>query len=94
MMISNAVYPAKKSQRESLLRCAGCASIYVWMGCDLVVVYKQVVGDRDFGDHQDPLLRAPLVFENQYLGLANFLGGKMLTFSQILIFIYTPFRLV
>ena len=86
MMICNALYPSKKSQRESLLRCAGCASTYVWLGCDLVVVYKQVVGDRDFGDHQGSLLRAPLVFENQHLRLAKFLGGKMLTFSQILIF--------
>jgi len=44
--------------------------------------------------HRDPLPCAALVFKNRLLGLANFLGGKMLTFSQILIFSYPPFRLV
>jgi len=29
MMISDATYPLKESQRESLLGCTGCASIYV-----------------------------------------------------------------
>ena len=44
--------------------------------------------------HQDPIACAPLVFKNRLLGLVNFPGGKMLTFSQILIFSYSPFRLV
>ena len=44
--------------------------------------------------HRDPLPCAMLVFKNSLLGLANFLAGKMLTFCQILIFSYPPFRLV
>jgi len=36
--------------QESLLGCAGCASIYVWLGCDLVVMCVQAVSDRAFGD--------------------------------------------
>jgi len=50
MMISNATNPLKESQRESLLRCAGCASIYMWLVCDLVVVCQQAVGHRAFAD--------------------------------------------
>jgi len=41
-------------------------------------------------NHQDPLPCAVLVFKNRLLGLANFLGGKMDPFSQILIFSYLP----
>jgi len=39
--------------------------------------------------HQDPFL-----FKNRLLGLAHFLAGKMISFFQILIFSYPPFRLV
>jgi len=49
-MISNATNPLKKPQRQSLLGCAGCISIYVWLVFDLVVVCVQAVGDRAFGD--------------------------------------------
>ena len=49
-MISNATNPLKESRKESLLRCAGCTSIYVWLICDLVVIRVQAVGDRAFGD--------------------------------------------
>jgi len=44
--------------------------------------------------HQDPLPCAALVFKNRLLGLVNFLAGKMISFSQILIFSYPPCRLV
>jgi len=47
-MISNATNPLKES--ASLLRCAGCTSICVWLGCDLVVMCVQAVGDRALGD--------------------------------------------
>jgi hypothetical protein len=49
-MISNATNPLKESRKESLLGCAGCASIYVWLGCDLDVMCVQAVSDRAFGD--------------------------------------------
>ena len=50
-MISNETNPLnfEESRRESLLRCAGCTSIYVWLVCDLVVICVQAVGDRAFG---------------------------------------------
>jgi len=54
MMISNATNPLKESRKESrkesLLRCAGCTSICVWLVCDLVVMCVQAVGDRALGD--------------------------------------------
>jgi len=49
-MISNATNPLKESRRNSLLRCAGCTSICVWLVCDLVVMCVQAVGDRALGD--------------------------------------------
>jgi len=36
--------------KESLLRCAGCTSICVWLVCDLVVMCVQAVGDRALGE--------------------------------------------
>ena len=50
IMISNATNPLKESQKESLLRCAGCTSICVWLVFDLVVKCVQAVGDRALGD--------------------------------------------
>ena len=50
IMISNATNPLKESRKESLLRCAGCTSICVWLVCDLVVMCVQAVGDRALGD--------------------------------------------
>ena len=50
IMISNATNPLRKSQKESLLRCAGSTSIFVWLVCDLVVMCVQAVGDRALGD--------------------------------------------
>jgi len=49
IMISNATNPLKKSRKESLLRCAGCTSICVWLVCDLVVMCAQAVGDHALG---------------------------------------------
>jgi len=49
-MISNATNPLKESREESLLSCAGCTSICVWLVCDLVVMCAQAVGDRALGD--------------------------------------------
>jgi len=49
-MISNATNPLKESRKESLLRCAGCTSICVWLVCDLVVMCVQAVGDHALGD--------------------------------------------
>jgi len=49
-MISNATNPLKKSQKESLMRCAGCTSICVWLVCNLVVMRVQAVSDHAFGD--------------------------------------------
>ena len=42
-MISNATNPLKESRKESLLRCAGFTSIWVWSVCDLVVTCVQAV---------------------------------------------------
>jgi len=50
IMISNATNPSKESRKDSLLRCAGCTSICVWLVCDLVVMCAQAVGDRALGD--------------------------------------------
>jgi len=44
--------------------------------------------------HRDPIACAALVFKSRLLGLANFLGGKMISFSQVQIFSYPPLRLV
>jgi len=38
IMISNATNPLKESRKESLLGCAGCTSICVWLVCDLFVI--------------------------------------------------------
>ena len=45
-MISNAANPLKECRKESLLRCAGITFIYMWLVCDLVVMFVQFVGDR------------------------------------------------
>jgi len=37
------------AQRESLLGCAGCTSIHIWVVISLWYVW-QAVGDRAFGD--------------------------------------------
>ena len=50
IVISNATNPLKESRKESLLRCAGCTSICVWVVCGLVVMCVQAVGDRALGD--------------------------------------------
>ena len=50
IMIFNATNPLKESRKESLLRCAGCTSICVWLVCDLIVMCVQAVSDRAFGD--------------------------------------------
>jgi len=50
IMISNATNPSKESPKESLVVCAGCTSICVWLVCELVVMCLQAVGDRTFGD--------------------------------------------
>ena len=50
IMISNAINPFKESRKESLLGCAGCTSICVWLLCDLVVMCVQAVGDRVLDD--------------------------------------------
>ena len=39
--------------------------------------------DKDV-HHRDPIACAALVFKTRILGLANFLGGKMISFSQII----------
>ena len=44
------INPSKESRKKSLLRCAGCASICVWLVRDLVVMCVQAVGDRALGD--------------------------------------------
>jgi len=49
-MISNDTNLLKESRKESLLRCAGCTSICMWLVCDLVVMCVQAVGDRALGD--------------------------------------------
>jgi len=49
-MISNATDRLKESRKESLLACAGCTSICVWLVCDLVMMCVQAVGDRTLGD--------------------------------------------
>jgi len=38
IMISNATNPLKESRKESLVGCAGCTSVCVWLVCDLVVM--------------------------------------------------------
>jgi len=50
IMISNATNALQKSRKESLLGCAGCTSICVWLVCDLVVMCVQAVSDRAIGD--------------------------------------------
>ena len=50
MISSSATNPLKESRKESLLRCAGSASICEWLVCDLVVMRIQAVDDRALGD--------------------------------------------
>ena len=49
-MISNANNPVRESRKESLLRCAGSASICEWLVCDLVVMCVQASDDCALGD--------------------------------------------
>jgi len=49
---------------------------------------------QKFKPHRNSLPCIALVFKNVLFGLANFLGGKIIWYCQILIFSYPPFRLV
>jgi len=48
---------------------------------DLTALYLLILRTHTKFVHRDTIACAALVFKNRLLGLANFLGGKMLTFS-------------